>query len=231
MARRKILSDEEIQSRLLYRDGLILIVDKPAGLPVHKGPSGGSSLEDSFDALRFGLPKAPALAHRLDTDTSGCLVLGRHAKALRKLGKIFSSGEVQKTYWAVVHGKMPKASGVINASLVKRSSKAKGWRMEVAEDGQKAITHYKVLGEAEGLSWVEFQPKTGRTHQIRIHALHLGCPLVGDAIYGRGDDCPMHLHARHIQFKLQASKPDISVTADVPTHMLEKLRLCGFKNP
>ncbi|MGD8327746.1 MAG: RNA pseudouridine synthase, partial [Sphingomonadales bacterium] len=128
MARRKILSDEEIQSRLLYRDGLILIVDKPAGLPVHKGPSGGSSLEDSFDALRFGLPKAPALAHRLDTDTSGCLVLGRHAKALRKLGKIFSSGEVQKTYWAVVHGKMPKASGVINASLVKRSSKAKGWR-------------------------------------------------------------------------------------------------------
>lgn len=231
MARRKILSAEEMQSRLLYRDGLILIVDKPAGLPVHKGPSGGPSLEDSFDALRFGLPKPPALAHRLDTDTSGCLVLGRHAKALRKLGKIFSSGQVQKTYWAVVHGTMPQKQGIIDAPLVKRSSKAKGWRMEAAADGQKAITHYKVRGEAQGLSWVEFQPKTGRTHQIRIHALHLGCPLLGDPIYGRNDEGPMHLHARHIQFKLQVSKPDISVTADVPLHMIEKLRICGFENP
>jgi len=231
MARRTKLSAEEMQSRLLYRDGLILIVDKPAGLPVHKGPSGGPCLEDSFDALQFGLPKPPALAHRLDTDTSGCLVLGRHAKALRKLGKIFSSGQVQKTYWAVVHGTMPKSAGTIDAPLVKRSSKAKGWRMEVAAEGQKAVTHYNVLGEAEGLSWVEFQPKTGRTHQIRIHALHIGCPLVGDPIYGQGNEGPMHLHARHIQFKLQLSKPDISVTAEVPGHMIEKLRICGFENP
>ena len=79
-------------ARLLYRDGLMLVIDKPAGLAVHKGPKGGESLEDHFDALRFGLPRAPALAHRLDRDTSGCLVLGRHRKALAELGRLFKSG-------------------------------------------------------------------------------------------------------------------------------------------
>lgn len=230
MKQRRILTDDEIQKRLLYRDGLILILDKPAGLPVHKGPKGGPCLEDSFDALRFGLPKAPALAHRLDADTSGCLVLGRHAKALRKLGKLFSSAEVMKTYWAVLQGKMPMPQGVIDAPLIKRSSKQKGWWMEVAQDGQKAITHYQVLGEGEGLSWVEFKPKTGRTHQIRIHAAHLECPILGDPIYGPGDSRPMHLHARRIQFKLQASKPALDIRADIPNHMRDALKICGFKN-
>ena len=91
-------------ARLLYRDGLMLVVDKPAGLPVHRGPKGGDAFEDYFDALRFGLPRAPALAHRLDRDTTGCLVLGRHRKALALLGKLFKQGKVGKCYWAVVEG-------------------------------------------------------------------------------------------------------------------------------
>ena len=91
-------------SRVLYRDGLMLVIDKPAGLPVHRGPKGGASLEDYFDALRYGLPRAPSLAHRLDKDTSGCLVLGRHRKALAHLGLLFKHGKVGKTYWAVVEG-------------------------------------------------------------------------------------------------------------------------------
>ncbi len=86
------MTPEEIVARLLYRDGLMLIIDKPAGYAVHRGPKGGESLEDYFGALRFGLPRAPALAHRLDRDTSGCLVLGRHRKALATLGKLFKSG-------------------------------------------------------------------------------------------------------------------------------------------
>jgi len=98
------MTAEEIVARLVYRDGLMLVIDKPAGLAVHKGPKGGESLEDYFDALRFGLPRAPALAHRLDRDTSGCLVLGRHPKALRRLGRLFAEGKVEKTYWAVVVG-------------------------------------------------------------------------------------------------------------------------------
>ena len=91
-------------ARLLYRDGLMLVVDKPAGLPVHRGPKGGDAFEDYFDALRFGLPRPPALAHRLDRDTTGCLVLGRHRKALALLGKLFKQGKVGKCYWAVVEG-------------------------------------------------------------------------------------------------------------------------------
>ena len=103
------LSPEQIQARLLYRDGLILVLDKPAGLPVHAGPGGGPNLEQCFDALRFGLPAPPGLAHRLDRDTSGCLVLGRHRKALSKLGRLFQGGLVDKTYWAVVVGAPPQA--------------------------------------------------------------------------------------------------------------------------
>ena len=98
------MTAEEIVARLVYRDGLMLVIDKPAGLAVHKGPKGGESLEDYFDALRFGLPRPPALAHRLDRDTSGCLVLGRHRKALAALGRLFKSGRIGKTYWAVVAG-------------------------------------------------------------------------------------------------------------------------------
>src|SRR6516162_2528931 len=96
------MTPEDIVARLIYRDGLMLVIDKPAGLAVHKGPKGGESLEDYFGALRFGLPRPPALAHRLDRDTSGCLVLGRHRKALAALGRLFKSGQVGKTYWAVV---------------------------------------------------------------------------------------------------------------------------------
>src|SRR5512135_3496028 len=98
------MTPDEMFARLLYRDGLMLVMDKPAGLPVHRGPKGGESLVDYCDALRFGLPRAPALAHRLDRDTTGCLVLGRHRKALALLGQLFKQGKVGKCYWAVVDG-------------------------------------------------------------------------------------------------------------------------------
>src|SRR6478672_3357658 len=114
------MTPEEIVARLVYRDGLMLVIDKPAGLAVHKGPKGGESLEDYFDALRFGLPKPPALAHRLDRDTSGVLVLGRHKKALRRLGKLFSEGQVEKVYWAVVSGVPRESEGRIEAALLKQ---------------------------------------------------------------------------------------------------------------
>src|SRR5258705_8482205 len=99
------MTPEEIVARLLYHDGLMLVIDKPAGFAVHKGPKGGESLEDYFDALRFGLPRAPALAHRLDRDTSGCLVLGRHRKALAELGRLFKAGKGSKAHLALVEGR------------------------------------------------------------------------------------------------------------------------------
>lgn len=212
--------------RILHRDGLILVLDKPAGLPVHAGPKGGESLEDYFDALRFGLPKPPALAHRLDRDTTGCLVLGRHPKALRRLGRLFSGGAVEKSYWAICRGAPEKPSGSVSAPIAKHTDKS-GWRMVITDDGQPAATTYRVLGAADGLSFIEAKPKTGRTHQIRVHLASLGAPILGDALYGGRDgvrDAAMMLHARRIVLPLSASKPPVSVVAPPPAEMQDRLR-------
>src|SRR6187551_2442169 len=144
------LTADEIQARVLHRDGLMLVIDKPAGLPVHRGPKGGANLESSFDSLRFGLPRPPALAHRLDRDTSGCLVLGRHPKALRRLGRLFAEGQVEKIYWAVVCGVPRKSVGRIEVALMKQKRGTVGWRMVVDPDGQHAVTDYCVLAAADG---------------------------------------------------------------------------------
>ncbi len=139
------MTPEEMVARLLYRDGLMLVIDKPAGFAVHKGPKGGESLEDHFGALRFGLPRAPALAHRLDRDTSGCLVLGRHRKALAELGRLFKQGRVGKTYWAVVEGGPAEDEGRIDLPLG-RLDESRGWWMKPDPEGQPAVTTWKVLG-------------------------------------------------------------------------------------
>ena len=218
--------------RILYRDGLMLVIDKPAGLPVHAGPSsrkdgGGDNLENYFDALRFGLPRAPALAHRLDRDTSGCLVLGRHPKALRKLGRLFSEGRIDKTYWAICKGVPEKLSGTINAPLAKRT-RGNGWTMEVAEeDGQAAATTYRVLARKDGLAFIEAKPKTGRTHQIRVHLASIGAPILGDPQYGElsPDEraAPMMLHARRIIIPISKNKEPVVVEAEPPAAMVTLL--------
>ena len=123
----------------------MLVLDKPAGFAVHKGPQGGESLEDYFGALRFGLPRAPALAHRLDRDTSGCLVLGRHRKALAELGRLFKSGRIAKTYWALVEGGPAADEGRIDLPLGRKDA-TRGWWMKHDPQGQPAVTTWKVLG-------------------------------------------------------------------------------------
>ena len=142
------MTPEEIVGRLLYRDGLMLIIDKPAGLAVHRGPKGGASLEDWFDALRFGLPRMPALAHRLDKETSGCLVLGRHRKALADLSSLFRHGKVGKTYWAVVEGGPAEPEGRIDIALGKLDDN-RGWWMKPDPNGLPSTSTWKVLGRAE----------------------------------------------------------------------------------
>jgi tRNA pseudouridine32 synthase/23S rRNA pseudouridine746 synthase len=143
------MTPEEMQARVLHRDGLMLVIDKPAGLPVHRGPKGGPSLEDFFGALRFGLPHPPALAHRLDKETSGCLVLGRHRKALAHLGLLFKHGKVGKTYWAVVEGGPEAGAGVIDLPLG-RLDQTRGWWMKPDPAGQPAVTRWQVLGRSDG---------------------------------------------------------------------------------
>ena len=179
------LTADEIQARVLHRDGLMLVIDKPAGLPVHRGPKGGANLEASFDALRFGLPRPPVLAHRLDRDTSGCLVLGRHRKATASLGLLFKHGKISKTYWAVVEGGPAEDEGTIDMPLGRLNAE-RGWWQKPDPDGQKAVTNWKVLGRGDGLTWLALEPVTGRTHQLRVHCAGQGWPIVGDNIYGNG---------------------------------------------
>ncbi len=228
------MTPDEINARLLYRDGLVLVIDKPAGIAVHKGPKGGPSLEDSFDALRFGLPRAPSLAHRLDRDTSGCLVLGRHRKALEKLGLLFKQGKISKTYWAIVEGGPETDEGLIDLPLG-RLDAGRGWWMKVDPAGLPSKTLWKVLGRGvhagAPIAWMEFQPLTGRTHQLRVHSSELGWPITGDPIYGtkgRDSDLPLHLHARSISIPISNNKPPIEVEAPVPAHMVDLLKTCGW---
>jgi tRNA pseudouridine32 synthase / 23S rRNA pseudouridine746 synthase len=236
------MTSEEIMQRLLYRDGLMLVIDKPAGLAVHKGPKGGESLEDYFGALRFGLPRAPALAHRLDRDTSGCLVLGRHRKALAELGRLFKSGRIDKTYWAVVEGGPAEDEGRIDLPLGRKDA-TRGWWMRHDPQGQLASTTWKVLGRtgrsaldgaavSEGrLTWLALEPLTGRTHQLRVHCAALGWPILGDNVYGnaprRGGE-PLQLHAREIVVPLYKNREPISVIAPVPLHMHARLQALGW---
>jgi tRNA pseudouridine32 synthase/23S rRNA pseudouridine746 synthase len=229
------VTSPDLLARLLYRDGLMLVVDKPAGVPVHRGPKGGPSLEDRFDQLRFGLPRAPALAHRLDKDTSGCLVLGRHRKALERLGKLFKSGRIEKTYWAVVEGAPQGDVGEIDLPLG-RLDAARGWWMQVDPLGLPSHTSWRVLGrgrDAEGreLAFLELKPRTGRTHQLRVHCAAMGWPILGDPVYGHGrreGTPPLHLHARAVVVPMRDGKEPVAVEAPAPEHMREAMHACGW---
>ncbi|MGA0596967.1 RluA family pseudouridine synthase [Enterovirga sp. CN4-39] len=225
------MGSTQIVPPLLYRDALMLVIDKPAGLAVHPGPGGGPNLTGSLDALRFGLPRRPEVAHRLDKETSGCLVLGRHRQALIRLGKLFASGTVEKVYWAVVEGGPDAEEGEIDLPLAPRSPDPKSWLMKADPAGQPSLTRWRVLGRAGGQTWLELRPVTGRTHQLRVHCAAQGWPILGDGIYGvvpgRGGQ-RLHLHARSLTVPLYPKKPPIHVEAPPPEHMAERLKACGY---
>jgi tRNA pseudouridine32 synthase/23S rRNA pseudouridine746 synthase/23S rRNA pseudouridine1911/1915/1917 synthase len=223
----------ELTERVLYRDRDVIILDKPAGLAVHPGPSGGPSLEAALDALRFDARSAPALAHRLDRDTSGCLALARRRSALRRLHELFAAGRIEKTYWAVVQGSPKAESGIVELAIRKMNRKD-GWKMVIDPAGQDAVTAWRVLGRGHGLTWIECKPRTGRTHQVRVHCAALGCPILGDPVYGSNMTqtqvgAPLHLHARALSIPFLPDGPPITVTAPVPTAMRQALRACGFE--
>ena len=178
--------------------------------------AGGPNLEDGFPSLTYGIRHVPGLAHRLDRDTSGCLALGRHPKALKKLGKLFREGRAEKTYWTLVRGVPERNSGVVDAPLLKVNRRT-GWTVKVDPEGKPARTRWTLKGSRDGVSFIECHPETGRTHQIRVHLAHLGLPILGDVAYG-GDasDGPLALHARRLVLPLAASKPPVDVTAPPP---------------
>jgi len=204
-----------LEDRILYIDAEAIVIDKPAGLPVDTPRAGGDSVAARAWELKLGFQREPVAMHRLDRDTSGCLLLARNPKARARFQQAFEAGTVEKTYLAVVDGVPEGALGLIDLPLAKVSTAEEGWRMVPDDTGKSARTRWRKLAERDGQSLIEFNPLSGRTHQIRVHAARgLGTPVAGDPVYGARSDA-MLLHSWRIVIP-RTNRPAIDVTAPVP---------------
>ena len=226
-----------IKSLVLYKDEHIIALNKPAGIAVQ----GGSKIGRHIDGLLDGLAEngqRPHLVHRLDKDTSGVLLLARNAKVAAALGAMFSGRDIRKYYWAITVPTPALAQGKIQSSLAKVSGPG-GERMMAVdeEEGKSSLTVYSVMESlVKKLAWVAFWPKTGRTHQIRVHAAQMGCPLLGDYKYDdqhfleENPELPraLHLHARRIIMPHPVTGRNVDITAPLGPDMLKTFKYYGF---
>jgi len=215
-----------LEDRILFVDGEALVIDKPEGLPVDAPRAGGASIESRIEELKLGFKRPPVPMHRLDRDTSGCLLLARNPRARAHFQQAFEAGTVEKSYLAVVDGEVAGEEGLIELPVAKVSSARGGWRMVADDLGKPAATRWRKIGEADGQTLVEFRPLSGRTHQLRVHAARgLGAAIVGDPVYSLPDDdelggmtlpeSGMLLHAWRLIVPREPKAP-IDVTAPVP---------------
>jgi tRNA pseudouridine32 synthase / 23S rRNA pseudouridine746 synthase len=212
-----------LSERVLFLDGEAMILDKPAGLPVTAPRSGALSVESFLESLCFGFHRWPMIVHRLDQDTSGCLLLARNPKAQKRFNAAFEAGGVEKVYLAVLDGEPADDAGVIDMPLGKISNKRDGWRMVSDPNGKAAVTHWRVLERVGGKTLVEFKPENGRTHQLRVHAASgLGLPILGDPLYG-APGRQMLLHASSLSVP-RGDKPPAAATSPLP----ESFHALGF---
>jgi len=225
---------------LIHEDPKVFVFNKPAGLAVQGGSGVSRNVDDMLEAWRNQKGEKPRLVHRLDRDTSGVLVVARTRQAAMKLAEAFRARETKKTYWALVKGVPPKREDKISSWLIKEAT-PDGDRVRVAKHGEKgadhAVSFYRVIEQAaQALTWLEMEPYTGRTHQLRVHAAALGNPIIGDPKYFEADtnwDFPggiqnrLHLHARRIIIP-HPDKGVIDVTAPLPPHMRQSWNLLGF---
>lgn len=174
-----------LEDRIIHVDGETIVLDKPAGLPVDTPRRGGDSVAARIDELKLGFRRPPVPMHRLDQDTSGCLLFARTASARAGLQRLFEARRIEKFYLAVIGSPIQEETGTIDLPLSKRSSADAGWRMVGDASGHAAVTNWRRIAVLEGRTLVEFQPVTGRTHQIRVHAREaFGSGIVGDRVYG-----------------------------------------------
>ena len=209
-----------LSDRILFVDAEAMVIDKPAGLPVDTPRRGGDSVVERLDELKQGFQRPPTPMHRLDQDTSGCLLLARSPKARSSLQKAFETRQVEKYYLAVVDGVVEDDQGTIDLALGKKSSEKAGWRMVADLKGDQAITYWRKISVRDGRTLVEFRPVTGRTHQLRVHAREaFGSGIMGDRVYGVPGG-PMLLHASRLIVPRE-KKPAIDVTASLPDYFGE----------
>jgi tRNA pseudouridine32 synthase/23S rRNA pseudouridine746 synthase len=209
-----------LSDRILFIDAEAIVIDKPAGLPVDAPRRGGASIAARLDELKCGFRRPPTPMHRLDTDTSGCLLFARAPKARSRFQQAFETRAVEKYYLAIVGTEVAEEAGVIDAPLAKRSSAEAGWKMVADSHGQTATTRWRRIAVRDGSTLVEFQPLTGRTHQIRVHAREaFGSGITGDRVYGIPGG-PMLLHASRLIVPREG-KPAIDVSAPLPDYFGE----------
>jgi 23S rRNA pseudouridine955/2504/2580 synthase len=212
-----------LKGAVLFEDAHFIILNKPAGMPVQAGSGHIRSLDRLAPLVFRDLDLR--LTHRLDKETSGCLILARSARAASAIAKMFRDHEVQKTYWAVSVGDMYENKGTIDFALLKTGAPGQQ-RVMAHTDGVTAVTDYKRLAKGGGLNWLELMPRTGRTHQIRAHLSAFGVPILGDGKYGGDEVCKLgadkvknlFLHARAVAFTHPETGQPVSVTATVPPH-------------
>ncbi len=224
-----------LRARVLYEDADIIAIDKPPGLAVQGGSKTTRHLDAMLDALADKGAERPRLVHRLDRDTSGVLALARSARAAAWLGKAFRGRRVGKLYWALVVGEPERDEGRIDLALAK-TGRAGGERMAADDAGRPAVTDFRVIDRVgRQAAWLALRPRSGRTHQLRVHCAAIGTPILGDGKYGgrgaflagAGLSRSLHLHAR----ALELTRPDgkvLRITAPLPEHMRETWRLFGF---
>jgi 23S rRNA pseudouridine955/2504/2580 synthase len=228
----------DLEAMVLYRDDAVIVLNKPPGLATQGGKGILLHLDGMLDSLRFGGTERPKLVHRLDRDTSGLLVLARGVKPASRLAAAFRGRDVKKTYWALLWGVPPLLAGRIDLPLLRIEGEGSS-RAAPADrndkEASRAVTEYRILDYAgKKFAWAELNPLTGRMHQLRVHALALGTPILGDAAYGAafadGFAPQLHLHAR----RLKIPHPDggtLTVEAPPPKHMKDSFLLLGFTIP
>ncbi|MHA6723452.1 RluA family pseudouridine synthase [Sphingomonas sp. RS2018] len=232
------LSEDQValaQGMVIHRDAQAIVLNKPPGLATQGGTKTVEHVDGLLDALEYDLDSRPKLVHRLDKDTSGALLVARTSRAAAFFSKSFSGRTARKVYWAIVAGVPDIADGLVDLPIAKQPGTG-GEKMHVSEhEGQPSRSRYRVLERAGNrAAWVELQPLTGRTHQLRVHMAAIGHPIVGDGKYGGldafltgGVSRKMHLHARRIRI----DHPDggrVDVTAELPDHFADSMKTLGF---
>ena len=228
----------EIQSMVIHRDDHVIVLNKPPGLAVQGGSGTEKHIDGMLDALRFGFEPRPRLVHRLDKDTSGLLLIARTGQAAKRLAESFRDRETEKLYWAIVVGVPPKKEGAINLPLAKRPGAFDRELMQVDEEnGQKALTHFREIDRAgHRAALLALWPRTGRTHQLRVHCAAIGCPILGDRKYGGeeallaavADSRRLHLHARRLSLPHPSGKGELKAQAEPPPHFRRTVEAFGF---